>query len=90
MANGKLTLHPSMADKGKARWSTTLVGFFVDKSKRAPFHVILNQARLKWNKYDFRELTTSGNGVYYFKIDDEKGCDDNLSNNSWTIARAPI
>lgn len=62
-------------DKGKARWSTTLVGFFVDKSKKAYFQVILNQARLKWNKYGFRELLISGNDVYYIKFDDDEGCD---------------
>lgn len=32
------------------------MGYFVYKTKKSPLNVILNQARLKWNKYRIREL----------------------------------
>lgn len=59
------------------------MGYFVYKTKKSPLNVILNQARLKWNKYRIRELMVKE--FFYFKVDNEKRCNDTLSNGPWTL-----
>lgn len=62
----------------------------MESNKKFLYSVVLSQARLKWEKFRFRELITRGNGIYLFKFDDERGCEEALGKGPWKIVGAPI
>ena len=89
-ANGKLVAKsPAEAvNEGIDMWKGCLVGQFLDK--RLPFPVVRSLVNRLWGKREMPEISTTGNGLFFFRFKDPEARDWVMNAGPWHLAGRPF
>ncbi|KAK1434264.1 hypothetical protein QVD17_11184 [Tagetes erecta] len=75
-------------DKAEAVYKTMLYGYFVGSDVNLQF-VRFNLYKM-WRKFGIIDISTNGNGVYYFKFRNEEGMKAVIEAGPWVVNNIPL
>ena len=89
-ANGKLVAKPptEAVNEGIDMWKGCLVGQFLDK--RLPFPVVRSLVNRLWGKREMPDISTTGNGLFFFRFKDPEARDWVMNAGPWHLAGRPF
>ena len=89
-ADGKLVAKPSVeaVNEGIDMWKGCLVGQFLDK--RLPFSVVRSLVNRLWGKKKMPNISTTENGLYFFRFRDPEARDWVMDAGPWHLAGRPF
>ncbi|KAK1425941.1 hypothetical protein QVD17_21306 [Tagetes erecta] len=90
MENGELVVlvEPSIVEKAKYVYNNSLYGYFVGSYVRLDF-VRFNLYKM-WKKFGIKDISSNGNGVFYFKFQSEGGMEEVLKAGPWIVNNIPL
>ena len=89
-ADGKLVAKPPVeaVNEGIDMWKGCLVGQFLDK--RLPFPVVRSLINRLWGKREMPDISTTENGLFFFRFRDPKARDLVMNAGPWHLAGRPF
>ena len=89
-ADGKLVAKPpaEAVNEGIDMWKGCLVGQFLDK--RLPFSVVRSLVNRLWGKREMADISTTENGLFFFRFKDPKARDWVMDAGPWHLAGRPF
>ena len=89
-AEGKLVAKPPVeaVNEGIDMWKGCLVGQFLDK--RLPFPVVRSLVNRLWGKREMPEISTTDNGLFFFRFRDSEARDWVMDAGPWHLAGRPF
>ena len=89
-AEGKLVAKPLVeaVNEGIDMWNGCLVGQFLDK--RLPFPVVRSLVNRLWGKREMLEISTTDNGLFFFRFRDPEARDWVMDAGPWHLAGRPF
>ena len=89
-AEGKLVAKPPVeaVNEGIDMWKGCLVGQFLDK--RLPFPVVRSLVNRLWGKREMPEISTTDNGLFFFRFRDPEARDWVMDAGPWHLAGRPF
>ena len=89
-ADGKLVAKPPVeaVNEGIDMWKGCLVGQFLDK--HLPFLVVRSLVNRLWGKREMPNISTTGNGLFFFKFKDPEARDWVMDAGPWHLAGRPF
>ena len=89
-ADGKLVAKPpaEAVNEGIDMWKGCLVGQFLDK--RLPFPVVRSLVNRLWGKREMPEISTTENGLFFFRFRDPEARDWVMDAGPWHLAGRPF
>ena len=89
-ANGKLVAKPpaEAVNEGIDMWKSCLVGQFLDKC--LPFPVVRSLVNRLWGRREMPDISTTGNGLFFFRFKDPEARDWVMNAGPWHLAGRPF
>ena len=89
-ADGKMVARPpvEVVNEGIDLWKGCLVGQFLDK--RLPFPVVRSLVNKLWGKKEMPDISTTENGLFFFRFRDPEARDWVMDNGPWNLAGRPF
>ena len=89
-ADGKMVVRPpvEVVNEGIDLWKGCLVGQFLDK--RLPFPVVRSLVNRLWGKKEMPDISTTENGLFFFRLRDPEARDWVMDNGPWNLAGRPF
>jgi hypothetical protein len=75
-------------DEGIAKWESSLVGQFLEKS--LPFWLVKRTVDGLWGQFGKVDTFSLDNGLFLFKFTDTKSRDSVLESRIWHVASKPL
>ena len=88
--DGKMVVRPpvEVVNEGIDLWKGCLVGQFLDK--RLPFPVVRSLVNRLWGKKEMPDISTTENGLFFFRFRDPEARDWVMDNGPWNLAGRPF
>ncbi|KAJ9536713.1 hypothetical protein OSB04_un000098 [Centaurea solstitialis] len=87
-ADVRVALPVELAKKAALKYNSTMYGYFL--GPRVPFSVVKQAVTRAWGKYGFTDIMMNASGVYFFKFNDEGGCNHVVEQGPLFIREAPL
>ena len=89
-ADGKIVAKPPVeaVNEGIDMWKGCLVGQFLDK--RLPFSMVRSLVNRLWGKREMPEISTTENGLFFFRFRDPEARDWVMDAGPWHLAGRPF
>ncbi|KAJ9539134.1 hypothetical protein OSB04_031867 [Centaurea solstitialis] len=84
----RVVLSVELAKKAVLRYNSTMYGYFL--GPRVPFMVVKQSVTRSWGKFGLVDVMMNANGVYFFKFNDEGGCNQVIEQGPLFIRNAPL
>ncbi|KAK1406016.1 hypothetical protein QVD17_42273 [Tagetes erecta] len=90
LENGEMVVlvEPTIVEKAKTVYSNSLYGYFVGSYVRLDF-VRFNLYKM-WKKYGVKDISSNGNGIFYFKFQSVEGMEEVLKAGPWIVNNVPL
>ncbi|KAJ9536655.1 hypothetical protein OSB04_un000128 [Centaurea solstitialis] len=87
-ADVRVALPVELAKKAALRYNSTMYGYFL--GPRVPFMVVKQSVTRSWGKFGLVDVMMNANGVYFFKFNNEGGCNQVIEQGPLFIRNAPL
>lgn len=74
--------------EGSKRWDKTLCGYFVGKGMTD--NELRYNLRRMWNRYGFKDIVNTSNGIFFMKFHNNEGLDYIVNNGPWMVSKKPF
>ncbi|KAL4569291.1 hypothetical protein LXL04_024927 [Taraxacum kok-saghyz] len=73
---------------GSAPYSSTLIGFFIDK--KLAFPTVKYFVMRMWKQFGLEDLMVNDEGFYFFRFSENQGMENVMDNGPWLINNVPL